>query len=50
MDSFWSRKVSGRRGVIGCLVIAGTIVGCRTVPDPNWRCSRKWKRQLERHS
>ena len=32
MDSFWSWMVSGRRGVIGCIVVAGTILGCRTVP------------------
>jgi hypothetical protein len=32
MDSFWSWKVSGRRGTIGWIVVAGTILGCRTVP------------------
>ncbi|HKI20683.1 MAG TPA: hypothetical protein VKA15_22525 [Isosphaeraceae bacterium] len=32
MDSFWSWKVSGRRCVIGWIVVAGTILGCRTVP------------------
>lgn len=32
MDSFWSWKDSGWRGMLGCLVVAGTTLGCRTVP------------------
>jgi hypothetical protein len=31
MDSFCSVKGSGWRGVLGCLVVAGTTLGCRTV-------------------
>jgi len=31
MDSFWSGKDSGWRGMLGCLVIAGTTLGCRTL-------------------
>ena len=31
MDSFWSWKDSGRRGALACLMVAGTILGCRTV-------------------
>jgi mono/diheme cytochrome c family protein len=32
MESFWSWRVLRRRGAIGCIVVAATILGCRAVP------------------